>query len=901
MSVRLVHRPARITPALTFPEDTLLQEPAALPDAEQGGGNAIALIPLVGSAGAMTLMMTMRGSVFAAFGAILMIVMVVGAVIMFVSNRGKAERQRRAQRSRYLDYLEKTRRQLRMSEDEFRTSAGGTYPPPPHLTGLIHDDARLWERRRGNTDFLTVRVGAGARPIRRIEVRATEDPSKIEDEFMMAEARLVARRFSVAADVPVAVSLDRVGHVSVVGPDGGRLARAVLAGATALNSPEDLQVGLVAPEARAAEWEWAQWLPHASRGARAEGALRIAPTLEALQALVHRELESRTSRAAEVARSGNAGTAARAFARLLLVVDARDGAPGFIESPDPRFSLADLGVTVLHLVANRLREPESIRIRFTQSGPETWIHEHYTSDEGLPDRIEFSLDPFTVEEAETLARELSPLRLSEESLEHSETRAVAAFTEMMGIPDIRSVDFDRLWSRHTESTFLRVPIGVDDGGGQVVLDLKESAQFGMGPHGLCVGATGSGKSELLRSLVLGLLATHGQEDLAMVLVDYKGGATFAPFVNAPQVSGLITNLSDDATLVDRVYTSLEGEILRRQEALRAAGNINDITRYRLRREEVLAEGGAMEPLPHLMVIIDEFGELLTARPDFIDLFLQIGRIGRSIGVHLLLSSQRIEGGRLQGLETYLSYRLGLRTLSEGESRSVLETPDAFHLPPLPGYGYLKVDTTVYSRFRAGYVSGELPAPEAEAAAVEEWRPRIGTSSLYRVRYPSQRPEEGQSAAARPGRQTTTAPTVMSTILDQLQLRPRAVAPIWLPPLPDVLTLSQIDGPPHATPAGLRITAGEPLRLPIGILDDPGRQDQRRWELDLTAAGGNHVVVGGPQSGKTTLLQTIAVSAALTHGPDELGVYALDLLGSSLLPLEGLPHVGGVATRLDPEV
>ena len=121
----------------------------------------------------------------------------------------------------------------------------------------------------------------------------------------------------------------------------------------------------------------------------------------------------------------------------------------------------------------------------------------------------------------------------------------------------------------------------------------------------------------------------------------------------------------------------------------------------------------MDPLPHLVVIIDEFGELLTARPDFIDLFLSIGRIGRSIGVHLLLSSQRIEAGKLRGLETYLSYRLGLRTLSESESRTVLETPDAFHLPPLPGYGYLKVDTTVYSRFKSGYVSGPLEDEQFE--------------------------------------------------------------------------------------------------------------------------------------------------------------------------------------------
>src|SRR5439155_20672797 len=131
--------------------------------------------------------------------------------------------------------------------------------------------------------------------------------------------------------------------------------------------------------------------------------------------------------------------------------------------------------------------------------------------------------------------------------------------------------------------------------------------------------------------------------------------------------------------------SLDGEVKRRQQVLREAGNVANVADYAVLREQ----NPHLPPLPHLLVIIDEFGELLTARPDFIELFVTIGRIGRSIGVHLLLSSQRIEGGKLKGLDTYLSYRLGLRTFSESESREALEKPDAFHLPPLPGFGFLK--------------------------------------------------------------------------------------------------------------------------------------------------------------------------------------------------------------------
>lgn len=207
----------------------------------------------------------------------------------------------------------------------------------------------------------------------------------------------------------------------------------------------------------------------------------------------------------------------------------------------------------------------------------------------------------------------------------------------------------RLWKSQRGSDFLRVAIGEDEDGTPVHLDLKEPAQQGMGPpHGLCVGATGSGKSELLRTIVLSLIATHSPEDLSMVLVDYKGGATFAPFEAAPHVSGLVTNLVSDASLVDRIYSSLAGEVKRRQELLKNGGDFAHINDYRSARNRNPDNPALAEPLPYLFVCIDEFGELLTARADFIDLLLSIGRIGRSIGIHLLLASQKVEQGMLRG-------------------------------------------------------------------------------------------------------------------------------------------------------------------------------------------------------------------------------------------------------------
>ena len=214
-------------------------------------------------------------------------------------------------------------------------------------------------------------------------------------------------------------------------------------------------------------------------------------------------------------------------------------------------------------------------------------------------------------------------------------------------------------------------------------------------------------------------------------------------IGSVHLAGLIDNLADDPQLTTRARASIQGEVVRRQRLLKMADSAPSITLYR----QLRVQRRDLPPMPHLFVVIDEFGELLTAEPEFIDLFLQIGRIGRSIGVHLLLSSQRLEGGKLRGLDSYLSYRLGMRTFSESESQAMLNTTDAYHLPALPGYGFLKVDTTVYTRFRAGFVSrsgrahglrpGQWIRPPAAAADVQRHRPRgrptttIRSSTFFR--------------------------------------------------------------------------------------------------------------------------------------------------------------------------
>ncbi|WP_432067167.1 type VII secretion protein EccCa [Streptomyces sp. C10-9-1] len=895
MTTRLIHRPARTTRPPAAHEARTIEAPPNLPEGK-GGNIAMSLLPVAGVMSSVVMMTVVRNSQFAALGALILVVTIIGSIALVFSQRGKAQRTRRTQREAYLTYVEDLREELSGEERERRERADILNPPLHALYDIVRNPARLWERRRPDGDFLRVRIGTGEMPVR--DLRIAEQGSSVltpPDRFMLNEASAVIERFRTGTELPLTVPLDRASNISLVGPreDCLRVARAVLVQTAALHAPDDVAMALAVPGERLDDWEWAKWMPHLLDTEQFDGPLaarRIAPSAPQLARQLGPELRRRASYAAEVRRGLSGKGALSMTSRLLVVTDGHGEDAVDLPRPDEAVGLRDMGVTVLHLLEQRVQEPGHISVRITVDGDQVLIEDLREEE---PISAHGTVDEVGIPFAEGLARMLAPLRLSAESLADAPLSGPVGFAELLGIDDVARLDLSRLWAPRGERAFLRVPIGISDSREPVLLDLKESSELGMGPHGLCVGATGSGKSELLRTLVLALVATHPPEDLALVLVDYKGGATFAPFADLPHVAGVITNLENQAGLVERVHASLAGEVKRRQQVLKEAGNVADIGDYAALRA---GKSPDLEPLPHLFIVIDEFGELLTAKPDFIDLFLSIGRIGRSIGVHLLLSSQRIEGGKLKGLETYLSYRLGLRTFSADESRTVLDTTDAFHLPPLPGFGYLKVDTSHYERFKASYVSGRYNGPVRRAQDQD-----TGPLALAYETFNTQSAHDSPSAQEPTARRRETGPTELGVMVEQLTNADTRVRRIWLPPLPDAITLDQAAGPLDVGPRGMQLSGRRgPLRVPLGLLDDPTRQWQGEWYLDLTVAGGHAAVIGGPQSGKTTLLRTLVLSLALTHTPQEVGVYGLDLVGGGLQALSDLPHVGGIASRADRE-
>ncbi|MBB4686429.1 type VII secretion protein EccCa [Amycolatopsis jiangsuensis] len=829
--------------------------------------------------------------------------MLMGTVGMLAGGGGKGGGAKKAEmdedRKDYLRYLGQMRDRAREAMVDQRAALEWVHPDPQSLWSL-GASRRMWERRQNDQDFLHLRVGRSShRLATRLVPPQTGPVDELEPIATLALRRFV-RAHSIVPDLPTQITLRGFAAVSMQGERARTraLTRAMLAQLITFHSPDDVMIAVATSGRAKQEWEWAKWLPHVQHPSLSDGIgqLRMmAGSLAQLEAWLDEELGERQ-------RFSRNATPAPDQPHVVIIID--DGEVTreeqiILEEGLVGVTLIDLSDSLGNLAARRgLRlVVEEDRLGARSAGGVEWF--------GRPDWL-------SVVEAQALARLIAPYRVGTGGGEVSDDEPLLSnptLLELLGIPgDPMTFDVQGAWRPRPVRDRYRVPFGVGEYGQAVELDIKEAAMEGMGPHGLCIGATGSGKSEFLRTLVLGLLATHSSTNLNMILVDFKGGATFLGLDKAPHVAATITNLAGDLTLVDRMKDAIAGEVNRRQEAL-AKGNYKNVWDYEKAREN----GADLDPLPALFICIDEFSEMLTAKPDFIDIFLQIGRVGRSLQMHMLLASQRLEEGKLRGLDTYLSYRIGLKTFSAAESRAAIGVPDAFELPSIPGSGYLKFDTSTMVRFKASYVSGpyrpagiKAAGPAATVVRADK-RPQLFVPDFVELP-PEPEPEPEPIAEEEPQRKESdeaSEPSELEVMVDRFIGQGPPAHEVWLPPLDEPNSLDTML--PNLNPTEDRglspvgFFGNGRLQVPLGIVDRPFEQRRDMLWGDFSGAAGHGIVAGGPQSGKSTMLRTLIMSMALTHTPEETQFYCLDLGGGTLAGLADLPHVGGVAVaRREPD-
>ncbi|GHG46836.1 MULTISPECIES: type VII secretion protein EccCa [Amycolatopsis] len=862
---------------------------------------ALPVVMIVASLGMMVFMFqaSNRNPMMMAMGGM----MVVGTLGMMAGGGGKGGGAKRAEmdedRKDYLRYLGQMRDRAREAMVDQRAALEWVHPDPQSLWSLAAS-RRMWERRQNDQDFLHLRVGRSShRLATRLVPPQTGPVDELEPIATLALRRFV-RAHSIVPDLPTQITLRGFAAVSMQGDRAltRGLTRAMLAQLVTFHSPDDVLIAVATAGRAKEEWEWAKWLPHVQHPTLSDGIgqLRMmAGSLAQIEDWLDEELRDRQ-------RFSRNATPAPDQPHVVIIIDDAEVTREeqiVLEEGLVGVTLIDLSDSLGNLAARRgLRlVVEADRLGARSAGGVEWF--------GRPDTL-------SLVETESLARLISPYRVGgaagQDIGDEEPLLSNPSLLELLGIPgDPMTFDVQQAWRPRPIRDRYRVPFGVGEYGQPVELDIKEAAAEGMGPHGLCIGATGSGKSEFLRTLVLGLLATHSSSTLNFVLVDFKGGATFLGLDKAPHVSAVITNLADEVTLVDRMKDALAGEMNRRQEALKNGGNFKNVWEYEKAREN----GADLDPLPALFIVCDEFSELLSAKPDFIDLFVAIGRLGRSLQMHMLLASQRLEEGKLRGLDSHLSYRIGLKTFSAAESRAAIGVPDAFELPSVPGGGYLKYDTSTLVRFKASYVSGpyrpaglKAAGPAATVVRADK-RPQLFVPDF--VELPKEPEPQQIEAPVQEQRQSEEAvePSELDVIVSRLVGQGPPAHEVWLPPLKDPNSLDTLL--PNLNPTDDRglspvgYFGNGRLQVPLGIIDRPYEQRRDPLWADFSGAAGHGVIVGGPQTGKSTMLRTLIMSMALTHTPEEAQFYCLDLGGGTLAGLADLPHVGGVAVaRREPD-
>ncbi|MEB3020357.1 type VII secretion protein EccCa [[Mycobacterium] crassicus] len=794
-----------------------------------------------------------------------------------------------AERADYLRYLSVVRDNIRGSAAKQRAAAEWSHPDPSDLA-VVPGSRRQWERDPHDDDFLVVRTGRHSVPLASA-VRVTDTADEIDLEPVSHSAlRSLLDTQRTVRDVPVGVDLTKTSRVTVLADEAAGSAdvlgamRAWIAQAVTWHDPTMLGVALASPDLETPAWSWLKWLPHVDIPGQVDGvgpARYLATSAEELSLLLAPALAERP------AFTGEAGESAR---HLLVVID------------DPDFDLAAsslgvprAGVTVVQrgaVAPNREQysDPERPILRISSGGNsiDRW-------QTGGWQRYVDEADLFGADEAAHLARRLSrwDSNPTHAGLRSAGTRG-ATFTTLLGIPDAARLDVPALWAPRNRDEELRVPIGVTATGEPLIFDLKDEAEGGMGPHGLMIGMTGSGKSQTLMAILLSLLTTHSADRLIVIYADFKGEAGADIFRHFPQVVAVISNMAEKKSLADRFADTLRGEVARRELLLREAGRrvqgsaFNSVTEY----EAAIAAGHDLAPIPTLFIVADEFTLMLADHPEYAELFDYVARKGRSFRIHILFASQTLDVGKIKDIDKNTSYRIGLKVASPSVSRQIIGVEDAYHiesgkehkgegfLVPAPGAAPIK--------FRSTYVDGIYDPPRQSKSVVMHAipEPKLFTAGAVDAGPEAAVVVEHDDEALGPPRK------LIATIGDQLANYGPQAPHLWLPPLDDAIPLGQT-----LARAGI----GErQLRWPLGEIDKPF--DMRRDPLvfDARSASGNMLIHGGPKSGKTTALQTFIMSAANLHSPREVTFYCLDYGGGQLRALEDLAHVGSVASGLEPE-
>lgn len=926
-------RPTPEKPPVIKPENIVLSTPLSIPPPEGKPWWLIVVgVVVVGLLGGMVAMVFASGShVFGGIGSIFPLFMMVGIMMMMFRGMGGGQQQMSrpkldAMRAQFMLMLDMLRETAQESADSMDANYRWFHPAPNTLAAAV-GSPRMWERKPDGKDlnFGVVRVGVG---MTRPEVTWGEPqnmPTDIELEPVTGKALQEFGRYqSVVYNLPKMVSLLVEPWYALVGEREQVLGlmRAIICQLAFSHGPDHVQMIVVSSDLD--QWDWVKWLPHFGDSRRHDAAGNARMVYTSVREFAAEQAELFAGRGSFTPRHASS-SAQTPTPHTVIIADVDDPQWEYVISAEG----VD-GVTFFDLTGSSMWTdiPER-KLQFDKTGVIEALPRDRDTWMVIDDKAWFFAltDQVSIAEAEEFAQKLAQWRLAEAYEEIGQRVAHIGARDILsyyGIDDPGNIDFDSLWASRTDTmgrSRLRAPFGNrSDNGELLFLDMKSLDEGGDGPHGVMSGTTGSGKSTLVRTVIESLMLSHPPEELQFVLADLKGGSAVKPFAGVPHVSRIITDLEEDQALMERFLDALWGEIARRKAICDSAG-VDDAKEYNSVRARMRARGQDMAPLPMLVVVIDEFYEWFRIMPTAVDVLDSIGRQGRAYWIHLMMASQTIES-RAEKLMENMGYRLVLKARTAGAAQAA-GVPNAVNLPAQAGLGYFRKSLEDIIRFQVEFLWRDYFQPgvsidgeEAPALvhSIDYIRPQLFTNSFTPLEVSVGGPDI-EPVVAQPNGEVLESddieggededeegvrtPKVGTVIIDQLRKIKFEPYRLWQPPLTQPVAIDDLVNRFLGRPWHKEYGSACNLVFPIGIIDRPYKHDQPPWTVDTSGPGANVLILGAGGSGKTTALQTLICSAALTHTPQQVQFYCLAYSSTALTTVSRIPHVGEVAGPTDP--